>query len=152
MELPPEVPEGVEPVPVLVLVWDPDPDPEPVEPPGLLELVAAGGAAQKKARENWLRNPSKRTLRELTAGGLDFEARPSRVNLRRVGWVNELDGVTGSGLQGNIGDGETLRPTVNITQDPQEEKNASASALLAYLLGDIDIFVDGERAIENGRV
>lgn len=110
------------------------------------------GSCTKKARENRLRNPSKRTLRELTAGGLDFEARPSRVNLRRVGWVNELDGVTSSGLQGNVGDGETLRPTVNITQDPQEEKNASASALLAYLLGDIDIFVDGERAIENGRV
>ena len=48
LELPPEVPEGVEPVPVLVLVWDPEPEPEPVEPPGLLELVAAGGAAQKK--------------------------------------------------------------------------------------------------------
>ena len=52
LELPPEVPEGVELVPVLVLVWDPDPDPDPVEPPGLLELVAAGGAAQKSERKS----------------------------------------------------------------------------------------------------
>lgn len=64
-----------------------------------------------------------------------------------VGWVDELDGVASSGLQGDVGDGETLRPTVNIALGTKKLRTRPG-----YLQGDVNVFVNRESAVEDVRV
>ena len=107
------VPEGLE----LLLVLLGDREPELLEPPRLLPLllpVLAGGARKKKRGKIELRKPGKRTTEELTSGNLDLEVGSSGINVAMVGWVNELDGISSSTLQGHICDGITLRRTVSL--------------------------------------
>jgi len=103
--LPLVVPEGL----VLLLVLLGVPEPELLEPPGLPEpLVVAGGAKEGEVKIQ-LRQPSnERREIPLTSRGLDLKFGSDGVNVAMVGRVNELDGVTTSTLQADVGDGETL--------------------------------------------
>ena len=66
-----------------------------------------------------------------------------------IGWVNELDSVIGSVLQGHIGDGEALRRTVNPRETSKDKKGVRN---IRYLQGDVNVFLNGERAVEDSRV
>ena len=96
------VPEGVELELLLVLLLG-DLDPELLEPPE--PLVLAGGARGKIR----LRKPRKQTTEKPTSRSLDLKAGSGGINVAMVGRVNELNGVTGSVLQGHVRNGETLR-------------------------------------------
>ena len=136
------VPEG----PELLLVLVEDPERELLEPPAGPELlVLAGGAREGGDR---LRKLRKRTTEKLTSGDLDLEAGSSGINLAVVGRVNELNSIAGSILQGHVGDGETLS---NGTRRVRPSNTRKASSI-RYLQGHIDIFLNGELAVENGRV
>ena len=105
LALPLVVPEGL----VLLLVLLGDPEPELLEPPGLPELVEVAGGAKEGEVKNQLRQPSnERCEIQLTSRGLDLELGSNGVNVAMVGRVDELNRVTASTLQRNVGDGETL--------------------------------------------
>ena len=91
----------------------------------------------------------KRITEKLTSRRLDLKVGSGGINIAVVGWVNELDGVTGSVLQGHIGDGEALRRTVNPRETSKDKKDIEN---IRYLQGDVDVFLNGERAVEDGRV
>jgi len=105
LALPLVVPEGL----VLLLVLLGDPEPELLEPPGLPEPLEGDGGAEEGEGKNQLRQPSnERREIQLTSRGLDLKLGSNGVNVARVGRVNELNRVTASTLQGNVGDGESL--------------------------------------------
>ena len=114
------VPEDVELLLVLVLLplLLGDPEPELLEPP-LLLLLAGGAKRGGNISYVILR---KRTTEKLTSSSLDLKLGSSGINVRVVGWVNELDGVTGSRLQGHIGDGKTLNPRVSPSKTKKKKR------------------------------
>ena len=96
-----------------------------------------------------LRELLKRTTEKLTSRRLDLKLGSGGINIAVISWVNELDGVIGSVLQGHIGDGEALRRTVNPRETPKGKKSVKN---IRYLQGDVNVFLNGERAIEDSRV
>jgi len=82
-----------------------------LEPPGVPVLAGGaigGGGRKSEGIINYV-NYESEPREKLTSGTLDLELWSGSVNVAVVGWVNELDRVTGSVLQGHVGgDGETL--------------------------------------------
>jgi len=96
-----------------------------------------------------LRELLKRTTEKLTSRRLDLKLGSGGINIAVISWVNELDGVIGSVLQGHIGDGEALRRMVNSRETSKGKKSVK---YIRYLQGDVNVFLNGERAVEDSRV